>query len=90
LKNYERWNDLYHEVEINLNTDPESHTGMQLAKKWLNLVDEVYPRSSPLRKKLWEAYKAGVIPQNSLPYNRGVINYINKATEKFKRDHHFA
>ncbi len=79
-----RWEALYVEVESNLHTSPESETAMKLAKKWLDLVDEVYPRHSTLRKKMWEAYKAGIIPQNSLPHKQEVINYISVATEKLK------
>jgi DNA-binding transcriptional MerR regulator len=81
-----QWEKLYKEVEANLHTLPESETGMQLAKKWLELVDEIYPRTSKLRKKLWEAFKAGVYPQNALSHDLEIINYITKATEKFKRE----
>lgn len=78
-----RWDDLFKEVEVNLHTDPGSKIGMQLIKQWLALVDEVYPPESELRKKLWEGYKTGIVPQG-FPFNKEVIEYISKATEKYK------
>jgi DNA-binding transcriptional MerR regulator len=80
-----KWAELYKEVEENLQTDPESETGMMLAKKWLDLVDQIYPRNSKVRKKLWEACKAEVYPQEYMPKPE-IIRYIAKATEKFKHE----
>lgn len=81
-----RWNDFYKEVKENLHTHPESEIGMRLAKKCIDLADEVYSRSSPARKKLWAAYKNGITPSNSASCNQEIINYIAKATEKYKRE----
>ncbi|MCD6039336.1 MAG: hypothetical protein K0S27_736 [Gammaproteobacteria bacterium] len=79
-----RWEVMFKEVEGNLHTDPEGDVGMELAKKWLGLVEEVYPQPSSLRNKLWEAYKSGIIPEDRMPYNQEVIVYITKATKKYK------
>lgn len=79
-----RWEVMFKEVEDNLHSDPESDIGMELARKWLGLVEEVYPQPSNLRSKLWEAYKSGIIPEDRMPYNQEVIVYITKATKKYK------
>jgi len=79
---HKRWADLFAEVRENLNTDPESETGIQLAKKWMNLVNEIYANKSELSRKLWNGYKAGIIPENQLPYDQSIIAYITRACEK--------
>lgn len=79
-----RWKMMYKKVEKNLHIDPESEIGIELAREWLDLVEEVYPQPSNLRNKLWEAYKAGIIPKDRMPHNPEVIVYITKATKKYK------
>lgn len=79
---HRRWVELFDEVRQCLDTDPESEIGLTLAKKWLSLVDEIYGGASDLTKKLWNGYKAGVIPENQLQYDSSVIAYITKACEK--------
>lgn len=81
-----RWSYLYNEIEANLDTSPEGEAAMKLANKWLNLADEIYPRTSTLRKKLWEAYKSGIYSENSFPHNPELISYITTAIHKFKRE----
>ncbi len=80
-----KWLALYQEVENNLHTDPEGKIGMRLARQWLGLVDEIYFNFPNLRKKLWEAYKAGIVPAEGMPYNKALIEYIDKATTKYKK-----
>jgi DNA-binding transcriptional MerR regulator len=81
---HSRWQNLYKEVEAHLYTFPESDVGIKLAKKWLHLVDEVYPPSSQIRQKLWKACKASLYPDDIFP-KQEVINYISEAIEKLKR-----
>ncbi len=81
----ERWFVLYKEVEENLHTDPEGDVAMKLAKRWLGLVDEIYFNFPNLRKKLWEGYKAGIISTDGMPHNQKLIDYIGKATAKYKK-----
>lgn len=80
---HKRWEDLFHEVRQHLNTDPESEIGRQLAQKWMNLVNEVYAGKTELRNKMWDGYKAGIIPENQLSYDQSIIAYITKACETF-------
>jgi len=79
---HKRWDALFDEVRQNLNSDPESDVGLLLAKKWMNLVNEVYAGKPELSKKLWEGYKAGVIPENQLHHDHTIISYITKACDK--------
>jgi DNA-binding transcriptional MerR regulator len=80
---HKRWEIMFEEVKQNLMTDPGSDTGIKLAKKWLTLVEELHGNSeSRLRYKLWEGYKAGIIPPEQLVYDKDIIAYITKAIEK--------
>lgn len=82
---HKRWKLMFDEVKENLQTDPEGDIGIYLAKKWLSLVDEVHSDKVHLRSKLWEGYKAGVIPQEQLPYDKGIIDYISHAVNKLNK-----
>ena len=79
---------MFAEVKENLTSDPESDIGIQLAKKWLSLVEEIHPKQSALSKKLWEGYKAGVIPQDQLLHDQDIIAYITKAINKLHKEIH--
>jgi DNA-binding transcriptional MerR regulator len=83
---HERWNIMFAEVKDNINSDPESYIGIQLAKKWLSLVEEIHPKQSDLSKKLWEGYKAGVIPQDQLVHDQDIIAYITQAVNKLHKE----
>ncbi len=74
-----RWKKLFKRVEAHLHTDPASSTGQMLATQWLALVDEAYHDTPLLRKKAWEAYQAGLVPETHMPHHRGVIDYINRS-----------
>lgn len=81
---HKRWADLFAEVRQHLHTEPESEVGLQLARKWIELSKEVYAEKPELRKKLWDGYRAGIIPENQLEYDQEVISYISRACEKLK------
>jgi DNA-binding transcriptional MerR regulator len=80
-----RWEVLFKEVGNCLATDPEGDLGMYLAKKWLDLRNEVQ-FSPALQKKGWEAFQKGLVPQEIFAYDPRVIEYITKATLKYKHD----
>ncbi len=79
-----RWERLFKEVESQLHTDPKSDIGMFLAKKWLDMKNEVQ-MSPELQKKGWAAFQIGALPQQAFPYNPQVIDYITQATAHYKR-----
>lgn len=81
---WKRWGNLFQEIEQNLETDPTSEIGMVFAKKWSDLVEEVYEDHPILSQKIWEGYKEGITPQNHPEYNMKVVRYIEEAMKKFK------
>lgn len=83
-----RWAALFKDIEANLATDPESEIGLDFAKRWFDLVNEVYADNRALGNKLWEGYKAGVISDSPLPYKPEVIDYMAKAKKKYRETVH--
>jgi len=83
-----RWATLFADIETSLTTDPESETGLQFAKRWFALVNEVYADNRALGNKLWEGYKVGVISDSPLPYKPEVIEYMAKAKKKYREAVH--
>ncbi len=77
------WQALYDEVKKNLDIDPESEAGMAIVKKWVALAQQSYGDQPMLINKLWEAYKAGIIPSD-LPNEKQVIAYLVKAFAKLQ------
>ena len=83
-ENYKaRWAVLFKDIEAKLYTDPESKIGMQFAKRWFDLVNEVYKNNRALGDKVWEGYKSGVITDSTLDYNPRVLEYMAKAKKKY-------
>lgn len=83
-KRTKKWQKLVEEIKDNIHSNPESELGASLAGKWLALANEAYEHHPELRNKLWQAYKAGGIPQNFFPYEKDVITYLMKAIKKMK------
>lgn len=77
-----KWLALFNEVKKNLKTNQDSDIAQRLIKKWHKLADAAYGENPELKTKLWEAYKAGLIPD--LPYDKQVITYLSQAAEKIK------
>ncbi|MBV8802350.1 MAG: MerR family transcriptional regulator [Gammaproteobacteria bacterium] len=78
------WLHLFNLTKNNLHMDPKSQFGKDLAKKWMNLIEERYGHIPTIKKKLWDAYKAGMIPRDYFPYDKEVIAYLEAADERFK------
>lgn len=79
------WQALYEEVKQNLGSDPESDQGIEIVKKWVALATEAYGDQPNMIKKLWEAFKIGIIP-TQLPNDKELITYLTKAFDKLQRD----
>lgn len=77
------WKTLFEEVKSNLTSDLANDDG-ELVKKWMDLAYESYGDQPELINKLWEAFKAGIIP-SQLPNDKKVIAYITKAFEKLQQ-----
>lgn len=84
-ENYHKlWLSLLEEIKQNLTSDPGSEIGQMMAKKWIDLVEEIYGNYPQLRQKMWVALKSDIMPKNEFPYDQEVIDYITKATEILK------
>lgn len=82
----DQWAKLFAEVKKKMEASPASAVGQKLAKKWLELVDEVYGDYPKIRQRMWEAMRAGAIPSGMMPYyDQDVVDYIDKATKIYKR-----
>lgn len=82
-----KWEDMFNEVKRSLPLDPASKKGQALAAKWLALVNEVYGSVPSIRKKLWDAYKVGAVPQNNMTYySQEVVDFIDAATQHLKKE----
>lgn len=78
-----KWLTLFEEVRSNLDTDPCGDVGLELVQKWIALADDAYGDHPQLRKKLWEAYQAGMIPNDFFPFDKDVIAYLSQAFDRF-------
>lgn len=79
-----RWAKLFEDISANLHIDPESEIGLEFARRWFDLVKEVYAGNEALGNKLWEGYKGGVT-DSTLPYNPEILAYMAKAKNKYKK-----
>ena len=81
-----KWEDAFTEVKQYLDTDPCGEVGQRLAKKWMGLSGEAYGDCPGLQRKIWHAFKMGVMPTENMPYyDQAVIDYISKAFEHYHK-----
>lgn len=82
---HKMWLSMLNEIKQNIQHAPGSEVGQRLAKKWLDLVDDVYGDYPHLREKMWIALKSDSMPKDDFPYTSEVIAYIEKAVEILKK-----
>jgi 7-cyano-7-deazaguanine reductase len=81
-----KWEAMFNEVKQNLPLNPASEKAQILLQKWLALVDEVYGNVPAIRKKMWDAFKTGMVPKDNMPYyDQSVVDFIDEATTYFKK-----
>jgi len=83
-KRTDDWMHLFNLTKDNIHTNPKSHFGRDLADQWINLIEEIYGHIPKIKKKLWNAYKANMIPHDYFPYDQEVITYLEEADDRFK------
>lgn len=83
-KRTKEWQNLFRDIQKNLHNDPEGKTALKLLKEGMSLAHSAYGDQPELMYKLWEAYKAGILPQNSFPQDKKVIAFLSKALKKLK------
>ncbi len=74
-----RWTELIEEVKRNLSADPAGEVGQALAKRWSALLNEAYGNHSELKARIGEAYTAGAVPAEHMPFGPEVWGFIKKA-----------
>ncbi len=79
----DKWQSLFEEVKSNLNSNFTDNRDVEIVKKWISIANESYGNQPELINKLWEAFKAGIIPAQ-LPNDIKVIAYITRAFEKLQ------
>lgn len=80
-----KWEELFNKVKRALPLEPSSKQAQQLATEWEALLNEVYGDLPEIRQKLWEAFKAGAVPKETMPYyDQDVIDFIDAATQALR------
>jgi DNA-binding transcriptional MerR regulator len=80
-----KWASLIEEVKSNLDTDPTSPVGQDLARRWQALFDEAYGAHPNLRKRIGEAYSSGAVPAEYQMISPEVWEFIGKASSALSK-----
>jgi hypothetical protein len=80
-----RWTALIDEVKQNLTIDPASKKAQDLAKRWTDLLNEVYGGYPELKTKIAKAYNTGAIPKEHNIIAPEVWAFIKKVHEAAKK-----
>lgn len=74
-----RWTELIEEVKRHLDADPAGEVAQDLAKRWSALLNEAYGNHPGLKARIGEAYSAGAVPAEHMPFGPEVWEFIKKA-----------
>lgn len=84
LKNFSKWKAILMEFQDNSHDDPTSDKSKKLMEKLLNMAYQYYGDKPDFIFKLWEAFKAGIIPKQ-LVIKEELISYIEKTFVAYKQ-----
>ena len=84
-KYHKLWLSLLEEIKQNMHHAPDSKIGQKLAKKWVDVVNEIYGDYPELGEKMWLALKTDAMPKKDFPYTSELLTYIEKATNILKK-----
>lgn len=73
------WTDLAQEVRDNLHNGPNSPEAQRLAKRWMELVDEMYQGNAELAQKVWDMNKEREPHLRFFLFEQEVITFIDQA-----------
>ncbi len=76
----EQWVKLFAETKKKLNSNPGCKSTKKIIEKWRMLAEEAYGDHPELKHKLWEAFKAGIIP--GMPHDIDVITFLSRVVDK--------
>ncbi len=80
-----RWAELIDEVKRNLGANPAGEVAQSLAKRWTALLNEGYGDHPGLKARIGEAYTAGAMPAEQMPFGPEVWEFIKKAQAAAKK-----
>jgi DNA-binding transcriptional MerR regulator len=80
-----RWAALIDEVKRNLGADPAGEVAQSLAERWAALLNEGYGNHPGLKARIGEAYTAGTMPAEHMPFGPEVWGFIKKAQAEAKK-----
>lgn len=78
-KQVEQWVALINDIRLNLDADPSSKTAQELAKKWLDLVDEMFEGDWELAQKVWHTNWDKKAELGFYDFDKEVIEFMGKA-----------
>jgi DNA-binding transcriptional MerR regulator len=81
-----RWVGLIEEVKRNIGADPAGPVAQDLARRWTALLNEAYGGHPGLKARVGEAYTAGAMPAEHMPFGPEVWDFIKKAHAAAKKD----
>jgi hypothetical protein len=79
-----KWDIILAKVNANLDKDPHSAIGQQLAKEWMDWLNTVYGDYPELKDALSLAYKYNKIPR--APFDQRLWNFIEKAVKYMEKE----
>lgn len=77
------WINLAQEVRENLHKDPASPEAQRLAKKWMELVDEMYQGNAELAQKIWDMNKEREPHLRFFMFEQEIIVFIDQAIRHY-------
>jgi DNA-binding transcriptional MerR regulator len=80
-----RWGELIDEVKRNLGADPAGAAAQALARRWTALLNEAYVNRPELKTRIGEAYAAGAVPAEHMPFGPEIWEFIKKAHASAKK-----
>jgi DNA-binding transcriptional MerR regulator len=81
-----QWAQLIQEIKLNLDTDPKSEIGINLAKKVMDLVNLLYGKEhANLKHQIWvKGFKQGKMQEDHL-FTPEIIAWVDKANDAYYR-----
>lgn len=73
------WGDIFAAIEKDDDTDPTSDFGKTIALRCGELIQRAYGDNLKLCMKIWDAHRAGIVPEKDFPYGKKVIDFIDSA-----------
>lgn len=77
------WLDLAQEVRENLHKGPTSPEAQSLAKRWMELVDEMYQGNAELAQKVWKLNKEREPHLRFFIFEQEIITFIDQAIRHY-------